>query len=130
MACSRWRSGTVGRRRCCSHAIASASVRSTTPGASSSPRRSRRSWPTSGSSAVVGLLRRHATGPVHTFSLAYEEGGDFDELAEARRSAASLGVEHHELRAGHADLPQRLRALVYHYDEPLGIAAGFNFFVL
>jgi asparagine synthase (glutamine-hydrolysing) len=82
------------------------------------------------SSAIVALLRRHATGPVHTFTLAYDEGGVFDELAEARASAIELGTEHHELRLGHAEVPRALRALVYHYDEPLGIAAGFNFFVL
>jgi asparagine synthase (glutamine-hydrolysing) len=82
------------------------------------------------SSAVVALMRRHAGGPVKTFTLAYEDGGVFDESAEARRSADELGTEHHELRVGHAEVPRHLRALVYHYDEPLGIAAGFNFFVL
>ena len=82
------------------------------------------------SGAVAALTRRHAGAPVHTFTLAYEEGGVFDELAGARASAQALGVEHHELRAAHADLIANLRALVYHCDEPLGIAASFNFFVL
>jgi asparagine synthase (glutamine-hydrolysing) len=82
------------------------------------------------SSAVVALMQRHASRQVHTFTLGYEEGGVFDELAQARRSAAALGTEHHELRVGHAEVLRHLRTLVYHYDEPLGIAAGFNFYVL
>jgi len=82
------------------------------------------------SGAVVALMQRHSSAPVPTFTLAYEEGGVFDEAAQARRSAGDLGTEHHELRVGHAEVPRHLRAMVYHYDEPLGIAAGFNFFLL
>jgi asparagine synthase (glutamine-hydrolysing) len=82
------------------------------------------------SSAVVALMQRHAGQPVKTFTLAYADGGAFDELAAARRTAEALGTEHHELRIGHLELLEHLRALVYHYDEPLGIAAGFNFYML
>ena len=82
------------------------------------------------SSAVAALMRRHASGTVKTFSLGYEDGGTYDELAAARRNAAALGTEHHELRIDHSELLRHLRTLVYHYDEPLGIAAGFNFYVL
>lgn len=82
------------------------------------------------SSAVVALMQRHAATPVKTFTLAYDGGGVFDELAEARRSAQALGTEHHELRIGHEEVLRHLRALVHHYDEPLGIAAGFNFYML
>jgi asparagine synthase (glutamine-hydrolysing) len=82
------------------------------------------------SAMVVARMQRHTTAPVHTFTLAYEEGGDFDESAHARATAAALGTEHHELRVGHRDLLAHLRELVYQYDEPLGIAAGFNFFML
>jgi asparagine synthase (glutamine-hydrolysing) len=82
------------------------------------------------SSAVAALASRAAGGRLHTFTLTFEEGGVFDEGAPARRVAAELGTEHHELRVDHADVPRLLRTLVYHYDEPLGIAAGFNFFAL
>jgi asparagine synthase (glutamine-hydrolysing) len=75
-------------------------------------------------------MRRHAAGPVHTFTLGYEEGGVFDELGHARDAALALGTEHHELRVGHRDLTSSLLSLVYHNDEPLGIAAGLNFFLL
>ena len=82
------------------------------------------------SGAVVALMQRHSGSPVKSFTLAYDGGGVFDELAEARRTAQALGTEHHELRIGHEELRRHLRALVYHYDEPLGIAAGFNFYML
>jgi asparagine synthase (glutamine-hydrolysing) len=82
------------------------------------------------SAAVTALMRRHSGAPVHTFTLAYEEGGVFDELEHARANARALGSEHHELRAGHGDLITGLRSLVYHCDEPLGIAASFNFLLL
>jgi asparagine synthase (glutamine-hydrolysing) len=82
------------------------------------------------SAAIVALMRRHAAGPLHTFTLGYEEGGVFDELGHARDAAVALGTEHHELCVGHRDLTSSLLSLVYHYDEPLGIAAGLNFLLL
>jgi hypothetical protein len=36
------------------------------------------------SAAVTALMRRHSGAPVHTFTLAYEEGGVFDELEHMR----------------------------------------------
>ena len=81
------------------------------------------------SAAVTALSRRH-TGTVKTFSLGFEEGGVYDELDDARRTAALLGTHHQELRVGHPELHERLDALNEHFDEPLGIASGFNMFVL
>jgi asparagine synthase (glutamine-hydrolysing) len=82
------------------------------------------------SAAVAALAGRRRGADVKTFSLGYADGGTYDELAGARRNAAALGTDHHELRIDHGELLRHLRALVYHYDEPLGIQAGFNFFVL
>ncbi len=82
------------------------------------------------SSAVVALMKRHATGPVKTFSLGFTIGGAYNELSDARRVAASLGTEHHELLVEHVDLIQTLSTLVYHYDEPFGDAAGFPVYLL
>jgi asparagine synthase (glutamine-hydrolysing) len=82
------------------------------------------------SSAVVALMKRHATGPVRTFSLGFGIGGTYNELSDARRVAEYLGTEHHELNVEHIDLVQTLRTLVYHYDEPFGDAAGFPLYLL
>jgi asparagine synthase (glutamine-hydrolysing) len=82
------------------------------------------------SSAIVALMTRHASGPVKTFSLGFDVGGGYDELPAARRVAAALGTEHHELRARDVDLVQVLRTLVYHFDEPFGDAAAFPIYLL
>jgi len=82
------------------------------------------------SSAVVALIKRHATGPVKTFSLGFNVGGAYNELADARMVAEYLGTEHHELQVEHMDLVQTLRTLVYHYDEPFGDPAGFPLYLL
>src|SRR5579862_506087 len=82
------------------------------------------------STAIVALMKRHATGPVKTFSLGFTIGGAYNELSDARRVALHLGTEHHELRVEHADLVATLRKLVYHYDEPFGDAASFPVYLL
>jgi asparagine synthase (glutamine-hydrolysing) len=82
------------------------------------------------SSTVVALMKRHATGPVKTFSLGFSIGGAYNELADARRVAKYLGTEHYELQVEHVDLVQTLRTLVYHYDEPFGDAAAFPIYLL
>ena len=83
------------------------------------------------SSAVVALMKRHAIGPVQTFSLGFDIGGSYyNELSDARAVAKHLGTEHHELHAEHADLLQTLRLLVYHYDEPFADPAAFPVYFL
>lgn len=82
------------------------------------------------SSAVVALMKRHATGPVRTFSLGFNAGGGYNELPDARRVADALGTEHHELLAEDVDLVRTLQTLVYHYDEPFGDTAAFPVYLL
>jgi asparagine synthase (glutamine-hydrolysing) len=82
------------------------------------------------SSAVVALMKRHATGPVKTFSLGFTIGGAYNELPDARRVAYFLGTEHHELLVDHADMVGTLQKLVYHYDEPYGDAANFPLYLI
>lgn len=82
------------------------------------------------SSAVVALMKQHATGPVKTFSLGFSVGGAYNELPNARFVAERLGTDHYELLAEHVDLVKTLRTLVYHYDEPFGDAAGFPIYLL
>lgn len=82
------------------------------------------------STAVVALMKRHATRPVKTFSIGFAVGGSYSELPDAREAAAYLGTEHSEFDADHVDLVETLRTLVYHYDEPFGDAAGFPVYLL
>ncbi|MGA9121576.1 MAG: asparagine synthase (glutamine-hydrolyzing), partial [Bacteroidota bacterium] len=82
------------------------------------------------STAVVALMRSHATGPVKTFSLGFKIGGAYNELSDARRAATYLGTEHHELEVDHVDMIGTLEKLVYSYDEPFGDAANFPLYLL
>jgi len=83
------------------------------------------------SSTIVALMKRHASGPVRTFSLGFNIGGTYyNELSDANVVAKYLGTEHHELYAEHVDLVQTLRVLVYHYDEPFADPAAFPLYLL
>lgn len=83
------------------------------------------------SSAIVALMKRHATGSVKTFSLGFKRGGKaYNELSDARLVAKALGTDHYELEVGHEDLVRTLETLVYHYDEPFGDAAGLPIYLL
>lgn len=82
------------------------------------------------SSAIVALMKQHATGAVKTFSLGFTIGGAYNELSEAKQVAAFLNTEHHELQVEHVDLIETLQKLIYHYDEPFGDPAGFPVYLL
>jgi asparagine synthase (glutamine-hydrolysing) len=82
------------------------------------------------SSTVVALMKRHASGPVKTFSLGFSVGGAYNELSEASAVARVLGTEHHEMLVDVEQLTDTLQTLVYHYDEPFGDAAGFPIYLL
>ncbi|HYM68492.1 MAG TPA: asparagine synthase (glutamine-hydrolyzing) [bacterium] len=74
------------------------------------------------SSAVTALMARHASTPVKTFSIGFEEPS-FDESRYAREVAACLGTDHHEeIMAPRVmlDLAARLGELL---DEPLADAS-------
>ena len=48
------------------------------------------------SSAMANLAQRAAQSPIHTFTLAFEEA-EFNEAPVARRIAAAIGTQHHEV---------------------------------
>jgi asparagine synthase (glutamine-hydrolysing) len=56
---------------------------------------------------------------LHTFSVAFEEGGAFDETPYARLAAERLGTRHHEVRIGQKEFVEFLPDLVHYSDEPL-----------
>ena len=70
------------------------------------------------SGAVVALMSQHASGPVKTFSIGYEDGGEhFDERPFAREVAARYGTDHHEFVVRPnlaAVIPELIRA----FDQP------------
>lgn len=68
------------------------------------------------SSTIVGLMARHMTQPVMTFSIGFQEDA-YDELKYARLAAKTFGTDHHEFIVT-ADICDIVDDLVWHFDEP------------
>jgi asparagine synthase (glutamine-hydrolysing) len=68
------------------------------------------------SAAVLALMTKQSSRPVQTFTIGF---GDpvYDELAEARSTAAAFGADHHEQMVT-PDAVHVAEALALHYDEP------------
>ncbi|HUJ25469.1 MAG TPA: asparagine synthase (glutamine-hydrolyzing), partial [Myxococcales bacterium] len=72
---------------------------------------------------MVDLRREAGDGVVKSFSVGYRAGDGSSELDQARRVAAALGTEHHEVTVTAADFAAWLPELVWHLDEPVADAA-------
>ncbi|MFH0888153.1 MAG: asparagine synthase (glutamine-hydrolyzing) [Planctomycetota bacterium] len=68
------------------------------------------------SSAVVGLMAKHSTKPVKTFSIGFSES-DYSELKYAKLVADHFKTEHHEFIVT-PKVIEILPKLVWHYSEP------------
>jgi asparagine synthase (glutamine-hydrolysing) len=68
------------------------------------------------SSVVVGLMARHTTQPVKTFSIGFHEDS-YNELKYARLAAKKFGTDHHEFVVT-PDICEIVDELVWHFDEP------------
>jgi asparagine synthase (glutamine-hydrolysing) len=71
------------------------------------------------SSLVVALMSRERPEPIHTFSIGFEGGPQYDERAAARRAADYLKTQHHDRLVTDADAEAGLPDLVTRMDEPL-----------
>ena len=69
------------------------------------------------SSTVVALAQKHASSPVRTFSIGFDQEG-FDESHHARLVAQHLGTLHTELKVSSADALNVVPLLSRIYDEP------------
>jgi asparagine synthase (glutamine-hydrolysing) len=69
------------------------------------------------SSAVANLAQRAVQGPVHTFTLAFEED-EFNEGPVARRIAAAIGTQHHEVVLTEQSFVDNLEAALDSLDQP------------
>jgi asparagine synthase (glutamine-hydrolysing) len=71
------------------------------------------------SSLIVALMQQHATEPVRTFTVGFEDAA-FDESPEAAAVAAHLGCEHSTLRLAASDGVEVVGRLPEIWDEPFG----------
>jgi asparagine synthase (glutamine-hydrolysing) len=69
------------------------------------------------SSVMANLAQRAAQSPVHTFTLAFEEK-EFNEGPIARRIAAAIGTEHHEMVLTECQFVENLDAALDSLDQP------------
>jgi asparagine synthase (glutamine-hydrolysing) len=69
------------------------------------------------SSLVAALMQRNASGPIHTFTIGFEDP-KFDEARYGREVAQHLGSRHDELYVSAADALALVPELPRIYDEP------------
>jgi asparagine synthase (glutamine-hydrolysing) len=69
------------------------------------------------SSAVANLAQRAARSPIHTFTLAFEEH-ELNEGPIARRIAAAIGTQHHEVVLTEKGFVENLETAVDSLDQP------------
>jgi asparagine synthase (glutamine-hydrolysing) len=69
------------------------------------------------SSAIANLAQRAAKSPIHTFTLAFEEP-QLNEGPIARRIAAAIGTQHHEVVLTESRFVENLKAALDSLDQP------------
>ncbi len=74
------------------------------------------------SAAVLALMARHSSRPVQTFTIGFGDPA-YDELDEARSTAAAFGADHHE-QIVTPDAVKVAEALAFNYDEPFADASA------
>ena len=74
------------------------------------------------SAAVLALMARHSSQPIKTFTIGFGDP-QYDELDDARSTAAFFGAEHHE-QVVTPDAIAVAESLAHHYDEPFADASA------
>jgi asparagine synthase (glutamine-hydrolysing) len=71
------------------------------------------------SSANVALMAEQMSRPVETFTVAYGDHEELNELDSARETARRFETNHHEVIIGAEEMKNFLPELVFHQDEPI-----------
>ena len=82
------------------------------------------------SSALAAFAARHYQGRLRTYSVGFDFDRGVNELPRARRTAAHLGADHHEVHVAAGNLPEVIESLARHHDEPFGDAADIPLYLL
>ncbi len=70
------------------------------------------------SSAVVGLMSRHISSPVNTYSIGFSES-QYSELTHANLIAKQFNTNHHELVVSEKDIQEQLDCVIRLKDTPV-----------
>jgi asparagine synthase (glutamine-hydrolysing) len=81
------------------------------------------------SSIIAALVRRHATGRIDTFSIAFSDPA-FDESEHQRRMARYLDTDHQVVKASHEDIAKVFPDVIWHCETPLLRTAPAPMFLL
>jgi asparagine synthase (glutamine-hydrolysing) len=81
------------------------------------------------SSIVTALAAKLISRPVKTFSIGFEEER-FSELPYARLVAQMYATDHHEFILRFGDIPELIRKLVRHFDEPFADPSAIPVYLL
>lgn len=71
-------------------------------------------------SSVTTALMAECADQVNTFTVAFSDGPELDELLYARRVADFFGTRHHEILINEKDAFACYQTMIHHQDEPLG----------
>jgi asparagine synthase (glutamine-hydrolysing) len=82
------------------------------------------------SSCIAAFATHHYPGKLQTFAAGFDFDRGINELPKARRVAAQLGTEHHEIHVTSESLPDVLEKLVIHHDEPFSDAANIPLYLM
>ncbi len=81
------------------------------------------------STIVVGLMSRHMTRPVRTFSIGFDGHPEYDETQYAETVAKNFGTEHTTFRVQPPN-PELLEVLVHQHDGPFGDSSAIPTYIV
>lgn len=81
------------------------------------------------SSSIVALMQKHSPQKIKTYTIGFDENG-FDEAAYAKKIAAHIGTDHHELYLNARDALDVIPALPDLYDEPFADISAIPTFLV
>jgi asparagine synthase (glutamine-hydrolysing) len=81
------------------------------------------------SAAILAIMRKHISGPIHTFTIGFEDGEKTNETNDARHFALQYGTEHEEMIVRASDYEKYYDRYLWDLEEPVGneSAAAFYF---
>ncbi|MBC8178717.1 MAG: asparagine synthase (glutamine-hydrolyzing) [Deltaproteobacteria bacterium] len=82
------------------------------------------------SSIIVGLMARHASGPVKTFSIGFKDDKLFDETHYAREAARLFKTDHHEFKLTYRDMLDALPDVLSTFDEPFADSSAIPTYIV
>lgn len=82
------------------------------------------------SSTITAMIRKYASNPLDTFSIAFVDDPEFDESSFQQQMAAHLATNHRVVSCTHADISRAFPEVIWHTEMPLLRTAPAPMFML